>query len=308
MSANPKEAESRIEYTRTTPRRWPVHGWVGLVLLAVFWPLNWLAPGQRTVWAFFPLWLGYILTVDALVLLRKGTSLFLRSKGKFAGLFLVSVVCWWLFEVLNDRTHNWQYIGVGGIGPLAYLILSSINFSIVIPAVFEASELASTFAFIRSARPGLIIHGNRRTTVAFFLVGWVMLALLLAWPKYFYPFLWLSVFFIQEPVNVWLGNRNVADWTGKGEWRPVYSLWIGVLMTGFFWEMWNFYASPKWVYFVPGVNFLHIFEMPLLGYGGYIPFALELFAFYHLVVGLLGQKRTAYVELEPDTTQDEKQP
>jgi hypothetical protein len=38
--------------------------------------------------------------------------------------------------------------------------------------------------------------------------------------------------------------------------------------------------------------------MPLLGYGGYIPFALELFAFYHMVVGLLGEKRSGYIELE----------
>jgi hypothetical protein len=107
------------------------------------------------------------------------------------------------------------------------------------------------------------------------------------------------LFFIQEPVNVWLSNRNLAEGTGKGDWRQVYSLWIGVLITGFFWEMWNYYSMPKWVYSVPGVDFLHIFEMPLLGYGGYMPFALELYAFYHLVVGLFGGKKTAYLHLEP---------
>jgi len=304
MSVNPNETVSLVEYIRTAPRRWPVHGWVGLALVAVFWPLDWLVPGQRTFWAFFPLWLGYVLTVDALVLLRKGTSMFVRSRWKFAGLFLVSVVYWWVFEVLNTRAQNWQYMGVDGISLAAYLALSSINFSIVIPAVFEASELASTFRFIRKAHPGLVIRGDRPTTLAFFMAGWAMLGLLLAWPQYFYPFLWLSLFFIQEPVNVWLGNRTLANWTGKGDWRPVYSLWIGVLMTGFFWEMWNFFSWPKWVYSVPGVSFLHIFEMPLLGYGGYMPFALELFAFYHLVVGLLREKRAAYVELEPGNGQD----
>jgi hypothetical protein len=35
--------------------------------------------------------------------------------------------------------------------------------------------------------------------------------------------------------------------------------------------------------------------MPLLGYGGYLPFALELFAMYHLILGLVGQKKTDYV-------------
>jgi hypothetical protein len=40
---------------------------------------------------------------------------------------------------------------------------------------------------------------------------------------------------------------------------------------------------------VPFLNFWHVFEMPLLGYLGYIPFALELFALYHLAIGLLGR-------------------
>ena len=276
-------------------------------MVAVFWPLNWLVPGQRTLWAFFPLWLGFIVTVDALVALRKGTSLFLRSRGKFAGLFLVSVFCWWMFEVLNGRAQNWHYIGGGGLSLWGHLILASINFSIVIPAVFEASELASTFPFIRKAHPGLVIRGNRQTALILFLAGWVMLTLLLVWPKYFFPFLWLSLFFILEPINIWRGNRSLTNWTGKGDWRPLYSLWIGVLITGFFWEMWNFFSWPKWIYTVPGMDFLYFFEMPLLGYLGYLPFSLELFAFYHLIVGLMGEKRTTYIQLEPATDRNEGQ-
>jgi hypothetical protein len=56
-------------------------------------------------------------------------------------------------------------------------------------------------------------------------------------------------------------------------------------MCGFFWEMWNFFSYPKWVYHIPFFDFLRVFEMPILGYGGYIPFALELFALYHLLNG-----------------------
>jgi hypothetical protein len=68
-------------------------------------------------------------------------------------------------------------------------------------------------------------------------------------------------------------------------------------MTGFFWEMWNYFSYPKWVYSVPFVNVVHIFEMPLLGYGGYLPFACELFAVYHLVMGLLGHRSSQYVHV-----------
>jgi hypothetical protein len=60
------------------------------------------------------------------------------------------------------------------------------------------------------------------------------------------------------------------------------------LLTAFFWEFWNYWAYPKWIYTIPFVDFWHIFEMPLLGYGGYLPFSLELFAFYQLCSRILG--------------------
>jgi hypothetical protein len=31
---------------------------------------------------------------------------------------------------------------------------------------------------------------------------------------------------------------------------------------------------PKWEYVLPHLDFARIFEMPVLGYGGYIPFAM----------------------------------
>jgi len=37
--------------------------------------------------------------------------------------------------------------------------------------------------------------------------------------------------------------------------------------------------------------------MPLLGYGGYLPFALELYASYQWVSGLLRDRKTDYVKL-----------
>jgi hypothetical protein len=39
--------------------------------------------------------------------------------------------------------------------------------------------------------------------------------------------------------------------------------------------MWNFYSLAKWVYHVPFVQRFHVFEMPILGYAGYLPFGLE---------------------------------
>ena len=124
-----------------------------------------------------------------------------------------------------------------------------------------------------------------------------MLALMLIWPLYFFPFMWLSIFFILEPINLRLGNPTLASFTAKGDWRPIISLWLGGLICGFFWELWNFYSFPKWVYAVPFVDFAHVFEMPALGYGGYLPFAMELYAMYHFVMGEFGKQWKGYVEL-----------
>jgi hypothetical protein len=277
-----------------TARLLPSQGWLGLLLIAVCWPLNWLLPGLRTHLLFFPLWLGYILTMDGLVFLRKGTSLLTRSRARFISLFLISAPAWWLFELLNWRIQNWHYQGREQFTDLEFFVLSTFSFSTVVPAVFGTAELMSTF--IRRAR-GPVIRPTPRTLAVFFILGLAMLAQLLAWPRYFFPFMWLSVFFILEPINAALGFPSLARWTKDGDWSPVAALWAGVLICGFFWEMWNFFSFPKWIYTVPFANFCHIFEMPLLGYGGYLPFALELYALYNLVTGLFRATRLDYVHL-----------
>lgn len=280
--------------------RWPRHGWLGLVLVAVFWTLNWSLDGVRTHWAFFPLWLGYCLTVDALVVARKGSSMLTRSPVAYAALFVLSSPGWWLFEVLNLRTQNWSYEGVEDFTHLGYFLMCSLSFSTVMPAVFGTAELVSTFRWMERFKRGPAIPLTRRTLAGLFLAGWLMLALLLAHPLYFFPFLWGSIYLVLDPVNVWSRNGSLLRYAAAGDWRPAIALPVGCLACGLFWEMWNFYSYPKWVYQVPLVDFLHVFEMPLLGYLGYIPFSWELFALYHLVVGAFGRDRpAAFVQVSP---------
>ncbi len=111
-----------------------------------------------------------------------------------------------------------------------------------------------------------------------------MLALVLRWPDTFYPLVWGSLYAIVEPLNHWRGRPTLIGALRRGDWRPLISLSAGALTCGFFWEMWNYFAFPKWTYRTPGVEFLHVFEMPLLGYIGYLPFAWEVYAFTHLVL------------------------
>jgi hypothetical protein len=259
-------------------RAWPAHGWVGLLLLAVCWPLNWMLPGARTSFLFFPLWLGYILVVDALVWTRAGNSLWSRSRKTFVLLFCFSAPVWWLFELFNLRTANWEYLGRDLFTPLQYNLLCTIAFSIVVPAIFETAELIQTFRWMKRFRSGPRVPATPRVFIALFIAGLGMLILVMAWPKIFYPFTWTSLVLIFEQVNYWTGHPHFLQQLRHGDWRTVVALALGGLVCGFFWEMWNYYSFPKWIYHIPGAGFLRVFEMPLLGYGGYIPFALELYA------------------------------
>jgi hypothetical protein len=262
---------------------WKPQGWLGVLLLAVCWPLNWTLPGMRTAYLFFPQWLGYVLIIDAIVEGRTGTSIWARSRRDFILLFVASTPVWWLFELINDRTHNWEYLGSNTFTAFEYYALCTISFSTVMPAVFETAELVLSFRWVQRFASGSRLQATPALNLALFLSGLAMLMLTLAWPRYFYPFVWTSLVLILEPVNCWLGRRHFLQDLQRGDWRFVISLSLGALICGFFWEMWNYYSYPKWIYHTPGAQFLHVFEMPLLGYGGYIPFALELFELKNLL-------------------------
>jgi hypothetical protein len=273
----------------------PPHGWLGLALVAVFWPLNWMLEGLRTQWAFFPLWLGYCLTVDGLNVARRGTSLLTRSRWRYVGLFVISAPAWWIFEAINLRTANWIYVGREHFTDLEYALLATLSFSTVVPAVLGTAELFAGTVFVRRLRWAPRLAPDPPTLRRTLALGVVMFALMMIWPRTFFPFVWLSLVFVLEPVNVRLGNRALMEWTGAGDWRPVVALALGALLCGFFWELWNLHSYPKWTYRVPVFGFWHVFEMPLLGYLGYIPFSWELFAMVHLVFGVAGQGNTDYV-------------
>jgi len=271
-------AQTQIAFSRST-------GLIGIVLVLIFWPLNWLLPGLRTAYLFFPLWLGYTLVVDGIVLKRTGTSLLARSPAQFLLLFFISAPCWWLFEIINWRTQNWIYLGSGAFTEIEYWVLCSLSFSTVMPAVFETSELALSFGWIQRFRSGFEIHPTRKVMLMLFLGGAVMAMLTMLWPRWFYPFVWISICLILEPVNVWLGRRTFTGKLRFGDWREVMALSVGALICGFFWELWNWRSVAKWIYTVPSVDRWHIFEMPALGYAGYLPFGLECLLIVEWTIG-----------------------
>ena len=278
----------------------PYRGLLGLILICGAWPFSWAESGTGLQYTFFPLWLGFILAVDGLVLRRTGTSLIVRSPKIMAMMFILAVPYWWMFEAINQVIQNWVYIGSNPETSLFSLIQTSLAFSVVIPAVFEVSELVGSFNFIkRFARmPDLVL--NRQQIAIIGILGVLSLAALLTWPKYPFPITWLSLFFIFDPINYLTGRPSITANVRHGDWRLVVAFALGALICGFFWEMWNYQATISWQYNIGFFDFARIFHMPLLGYGGYLPFGLETYAMFHFVVGLLGWSRDANIPVRGD--------
>ncbi len=138
--------------------------------------------------------------------------------------------------------------------------------------------MAGTWGWLRRPRRGPALNPSPAFLRRMALLGGVMLLLTLLWPRWFFPLLWGSLFCLIEPLNHRLGRRTLLADLARGDWRPVISLSLGCLLCGFFWEMWNYHAYPKWIYRIPYADWLPIFEMPLAGYLGYLPFSWELFS------------------------------
>ncbi|GAC1466376.1 MAG: hypothetical protein PVSMB5_09140 [Ktedonobacteraceae bacterium] len=272
--------------------RFPLYGLIALVMCLVAWACSWLRIEPFFRYSFFPLWLGYILFVDALAVARHGTSLLQRMRWRYLMLFGISSLFWWLFELLNVPVQNWHYIFDHPYSPLGYFLFASLNFSTVLPAVLGTTELLTSF---KSLRPQLAADdpGPRLSLPAFVgleILGLAFLILPWVFPHYCFPMIWLSIFFLLDPLNNFMGRKSAFAHLAVRDWRFIV-LPLSALVCGFFWEMWNFYALPKWYYTVPFIDFWKVFEMPLLGFSGYLPFALELFALYQFVLLITRQKQ-----------------
>jgi len=194
----------------------------------------------------------------------------------FLFLFLPSAVFWWFFEYLNGFVHSWYYLGIAHLSSTQYFILASLPFSTVLPAVIGTYELLDT-PRMRARAEALLtsrLPSPRRVAIAMLVLAGAGLALIGVLPDYLFPLVWISPALIFAAIYV-LRDRTFPSVMPPVLRRQIVLLPLAALICGCFWEMWNFYSLAKWKYEIPLVGGFHIFEMPLLGYLGYLPFGWE---------------------------------
>lgn len=267
--------------------RFPLWGWAGSVLIALSWPAAWFRPewlGPVTDHTFFPLWLGYILTLDALIHYRTGTSPAAARPVAWLAWFPASAATWWYFELLNRFIQNWLYLGVDQFTPLRYILGSTLAFSTVIPSVLTTAALLGTFGRFRH---GFVYKtpptGAHRPWWALVVIGASGLALIPWFPVTLFALIWLAPLLVVSGLLELTGRATGPGHLLRGDWGPVATLAAAALVCGVFWELWNIHAMPKWIYQVPWLNRFKLFEMPLVGYLGYLPFGPTCWAFWLLL-------------------------
>jgi hypothetical protein len=100
------------------------------------------------------------------------------------------------------------------------------------------------------------------------------------WGQSMFGWVWLGFILLVDPVNRRAGNPSIAGDLAAGHRARLWSLLIAGGVCGIFWEFWNYWADAKWLYIFPILENWRVFEMPLPGYLGFPPFAIEIFVLY----------------------------
>ena len=272
--------------------RFPRWGWLGILGTVSAWLLAW----SRFSWfeiyqahTFPLLWLGYIVILNAVTFQRTRNCLLIDRPRFLIRLFILSAGFWWTFEYLNQYVNNWHYVNVPETSFFEYVVFTSLSFSTVLPAVLSTYEWLNTFP--RLTKPfehwySLQWINHPQSGWTFLALGGLGLGLIGIWPTVLFPVLWLS------PLCLLAGmqqiNRGKAipclSSLAQGDWRTIILSSGAALVCGFWWELWNSYSLVHWEYTIPYVHAVRIFEMPILGYSGYLPFGITCLAITEVVL------------------------
>jgi len=275
--------------------RLPVHGYVGIAIIIGAEAL--LFGGNQVVGRWFTaiVWTGYILFVDSLVYRIKGASLIATNRAELLIMAVISIAGWWLFEFYNSPRF-WQPGGpeiwwhYHNLEPNPFVRRAGYDwaFATIFPALFETADLIELTVF-KHRRRGRVIKISRSTEYVIIGVGAVAAVVpLLIISPWLVPLVWLAYIFLLDPLNHLRGWPSLTGDLAVGNYRRLASLLLSGFICGLLWEFWNYWALSKWTYTVPYLGNIKLFEMPILGFLGFPPFAIECWAMYIFCRSLLG--------------------
>jgi hypothetical protein len=156
---------------------------------------------------------------------------------------------------------------------LDYFIQGTLPFATVLPALVSTRAWLATLPRLDGIwLPP--VRGHSALPWISLLIGASALAGIGLWPDQLFAMLWLAPLLVLAGLQKLVTGESLFAPLARGDWRPVLLPALAALVCGLFWEMWNWGSAAQWHYSVPYVQGLFIFEMPLLGYAGYLPFGV----------------------------------
>lgn len=261
----------------------PLYGWLGLVSLLVFQVLLFTTRSEFIGRCFTPIqWTGLILFLDGWRKYRRGRSLLSDHPRELVILALISIPSWLIFEGYNLLLGNWRYLELP-----ENLVLRwggyAWAFATISPGMFLIYETLNDF--IPGRDPGTRPVLPAGIFWGFVVFGAACLIVPLVWPSpWMTPLVWVGFAFLLDPINSrYLGERSILSEFFTGHFRSMPIFFLAGLIAGFLWEFWNYRAISKWEYSVPYLGHIKLFEMPVLGFLGFMPFIIESFAIYKFI-------------------------
>jgi hypothetical protein len=259
----------------------PIHGIVGIILLVLSEFLHFRKIDPFYSWFYCFAWWSYILTIDAIIYRLKGNSLIVNRTKELFLMIPWSVFIWLVFEAANLSLENWYYINLPNSIVERWLGYA-VAYGTVLPGIFETTEFLETLAVFKKTRIKRIILSKKGHYILIFL-GVLCLVFSVTVPEFFFPLIWVGFIFLLEPFNYRYGGRSLLKDLEDGNPRKIYLLLISGLICGLLWEFWNFWSNSKWIYTVPFFEKIKGFEMPVLGFLGFPPFAIQIYVMYSFI-------------------------
>ena len=234
-------------------------------------------------WSYQLSWYPFLLLVDGAYAWRTGRFALLGRPRFAVSLFLWSAPVWFVFEALNFRLANWFYVNVPESAALRWPGYVAA-FATVLPAIYLPDRwLRLWLSDADVAGPSLRVGTRERRVV--FAGGFLFLALPLWRPDWFFPLVWGATVLLLAPWNHARdpGSSLLGD-VERGRYGRIVRLLLAGLAAGIAWESMNVVAGTRWIYTVPGLEGLKIFEMPPLGFVGFTVFGLECRVMYRTLV------------------------
>ena len=261
-------------------RNFKFYGYIGLLIITVAEFLLFLEVYWVGVF-FTPLvWTGYILFIDSLIFKLKGNSLISNLTRQFLLMLPLSIGFWLIFEFYNLFLSNWHYINLPNQTWIRF-IGYTWSFATIWPAILETKELILTINIFNKATIKAKTISKRILYYSIAL-GAIFLLLPIIFPsRYLAILVWAGFIFFLDPINYLNGGKSILKEIESGNLSVILSLFLVGLWCGLLWEFWNYWAIGKWIYTVPILGHVKLFEMPVLGYLGFMVFAVEVYVMYN---------------------------